>query len=92
MYFITHGNMGVLRDWRSYYIYGVMDYLMKGYTVVIYENLSTLRRVKNVFNQCPASFPFANAPSALYGNGVPILVLYCQIFQLYIIDGKLIHL
>lgn len=72
--FITHGNMGVLRDWRAYYMYGVLDYLMKGYTVVIYENLSTLRRVKNTnpFNPCPASFPFQNAPAELYGFGVPI--------------------
>lgn len=66
--FVAHGNGGVLRDWRSYNTYGVTDYLMKGYVVVLYESLATNRRVPTTGNTCPM---FA-LPNDSPKPGVPI--------------------
>lgn len=50
--FVAHGSGGLLRDWMTNAVYGVYDYLMRGYTVVVYENLTTLRRVPDKNSVC----------------------------------------
>ena len=61
---VTHGNDGVLRDWRGNLLYGVSDLLMKGYVVVIYENLSTQRRVprSDIWGCISKTYKYVSAP------------------------------
>jgi hypothetical protein len=66
--FIGHGLGGVLRDWRAYYLYGVMDYLMKGYVVVFYEGITTNRNVPDILWNC--AFP-KNIGSIMSLNLIP---------------------
>lgn len=61
---VTHGNDGVLRDWRGNLLYGVSDLLMKGYVVVIFENLSTQRRVprSDIWGCISKTYKYVSAP------------------------------